>query len=174
MRAQTAEIKNQINQRRHNHPANRTRDWEGRLPGGGQFTSKQFALDFEADQKKKNGHQTVVDAIVQAQRKHVRRNAECQRYLPQMVVSCRQRRIGNCERGKTKSQQDQTAKCLRAEKALKHCKGDSFQPSCHVSWSKLVIANDLVIQTILASVVGARSAEICARANSFAILNRRI
>src|SRR3954452_3533893 len=84
-----------------------------------------------------------------------------------MVVSCGPRRIGNRERGKTKSQQDETAKCLRAEKALKHCKRDFFQPSCHVSWFKLIIANDLVIQTIGASVVSAAFDRDMCRANNF-------
>ena len=70
------QIENQIDQRRHNHSTNCARDWKRRLPGRGQLTSQQFPFDFEPDQEKKHGHQAVVDPIVQAQRKLVRRDRE--------------------------------------------------------------------------------------------------
>ena len=133
MRTQPAQIENQIDQRGHNHSPDCARDWKRGLPGRGQLTSQQFSFDFEPDQEKKHGHQTVVDPIVQAQRKLVRNDPERQRYFPKMVVSCGQRRIGNGERGKTESQQDETAKCLCAEKALKDRQRDFFQPCWHVS-----------------------------------------
>ena len=103
MRTQAAEIENQIHHRWNHHSPDCARDWERSLLGRGQLTSQQFSFDFEPDQEKKRGHQTVVDPLVQAQRKLVRSNPERQRDFPKMVVSCGQRRIGNRERGKTES-----------------------------------------------------------------------
>src|SRR5262249_44255637 len=113
-------------QRRRNHSPDCASNWKGGLLCGGQLTSQKFSFDFESDQEKKNRHQTVVDPVVQAQRKLVRNDPERQRDFPKMVVSCGQRRIGNCERSETKSQQNQTAKCLCAEKALKDRQRDFF------------------------------------------------
>src|SRR5947208_15381480 len=108
---QAAQTETQTDERGHNDSPECARDWKRCLLGRGQFTSQQFTFDFEPDQKKKHGHQTVIDPIVQAQRKLVRSDSECQRYLPKMVVCYGQRRIGNPERSKTVSQQNQTTNC---------------------------------------------------------------
>jgi hypothetical protein len=103
VRTQPAQIENQIDERGQNHSSDCARDWKRRLLGRGQLTSQQFSFDFETDREKKHGHQTVIDPIVETQRKLVRTDPERQRCFPKMVVSFGQRRIGNRECGETET-----------------------------------------------------------------------
>ena len=64
MCTQAAEIENQIKHRGHNHSPDCARDWKRSLLGRGQLTGQQFSFDFEPDQEKKHGHQTVIDPFV--------------------------------------------------------------------------------------------------------------
>src|SRR6266550_347639 len=65
-RAESRRVENPVDCRGHNHAANRTRDRQRGLPARGQLASEQLAFDFEADQKKEHGHESVVDPVAEA------------------------------------------------------------------------------------------------------------
>jgi hypothetical protein len=62
-----AAIEREVNQRRHRHATRCGNDRQQRVAQVGQFAIVQFALQFQADQQKEDGHQRVVDPQLDAQ-----------------------------------------------------------------------------------------------------------
>jgi len=71
-RRQASVIAPDVSQGRNDHSADGPGDRQRRLTRRGQFARKRFALDLEADQQKKHGHECVVDPLM---------NGECQRVI---------------------------------------------------------------------------------------------
>ena len=86
-----AGVQRRVEQRRHDHSAERSRDGQRRLPDGGELAGEHLALDLEADDEEEHRHQPVVDQMVQRDRRGPGADGETERRLPEMLVGLRSR-----------------------------------------------------------------------------------
>jgi hypothetical protein len=91
-------VESDIDERRHDHAAQRANCGESRLLDGRQFAFDQFTLDFEAHVKKEYGHQAVVNPVEQVFVDAERADADRDRRIQESAVCSSQRRVGQQER----------------------------------------------------------------------------
>ena len=108
-------VKQPVNKGWHRHAARCRESRQDPLRRLGEFAFQKFSFQFQADQKKENGHQAVIDPEQQrfgnlkSSSPHLDRDAK-----KQVVNGCR-RRIGERERQQGGNQQKDAAGSFEAE-----------------------------------------------------------
>ncbi|MNU97975.1 hypothetical protein D3C71_880720 [compost metagenome] len=101
-------IEEDIKQRRKQHAACCCRAGEDASAPGGKLTVQHLALDLKPNEQKEDGHQRVIDPVLQAERPDI--NVQC----VEIILS--KRRVRRNDRQGGDDHEYNTARCLVVEK----------------------------------------------------------
>jgi hypothetical protein len=97
------------------HPADRGDDRERRLPPRRQFAGQELALDLQPDEQKEDGHEAIVDPLMQRESEGRSRKPDRNLGLPQVMIFVRPRGVRPRERNRRAREEDRAAErsCFR-------------------------------------------------------------
>ena len=90
-----------------------------RLARGRQFAGKRLAFDLQPDKEKEDGHEPVVDPLMNGERQRMPARGNGDRRRQQTVVGVRPRRIGHDERGARARDKQRPSGRFRSKELLK-------------------------------------------------------
>jgi len=107
-----------IDQGRHDHAPDSGGGRQRGLAHGAQLAEQHLALDLESDQQEEDGHQAVVDPVVQVVADGQPGNGHAEVEVPEVVESRRPRRVGREQGQDHRGHQNQAAASRAGESAM--------------------------------------------------------
>ena len=116
-------VGHEIDERRDHHAADRCGNRQCGPARGRQFAGKRLAFNLQPDKEKKDGHESIVNPLMNGERQLVPSHGDGERYRPQVVVGVSPRRISRDKRDDSAGDKQPPSGRLRLEEFLKGARG---------------------------------------------------